>query len=64
MYDYIIAGYSLGNFGSGYNGYGGYGGYRPFGAFGFNQDREQNPLIRQAEVTKYYVNFVLYTPTC
>ena len=47
MYIFVV-GYSLGSFGSGYSGYGGYGGYRPFG---FNQDREPNPLVRQAEVT-------------
>ena len=47
----IVTGYSLGNFGSSYNGYGGYGGYRPFG---FNQDREPNPLVRQAEVITMY----------
>lgn len=47
----IVTGYSLGSFGSSYNGYSGYGGYRPFG---FNQDREPNPLVRQAEVTTMY----------
>lgn len=64
LYNYtyiIVTGYSLGSFGSGYNGYGGYGGYRPFG---FNQDREPNPLVRQAEVTTVCMHFVLRIYTC
>ncbi|XP_065903239.1 peroxisomal membrane protein PEX13-like [Dysidea avara] len=48
-YSYPGAGYSLGSVGSAYGGYGGYGGYRPLGTFGYNQDREPNAIVRQAE---------------
>jgi len=57
-----LVGYSLGSFGSAY---GGYGGYRPYGTFGYNQDREPNAIVRQAEViTQLHVFVCKYGTYC